>query len=176
MTKLFTERLWLRPHRPEDWKRIHVYGSDPDFSKYEIWGPNTEEDTRKFVKEMIEQASTKPRYKFDFALSLKDGDLLIGGAGIRRESETSGVANLGWAITPAFQRQGYATEAARELIRFGFEDLKLSVIYATCDTRNLPSFTVMEKLGMRRVGFLKGTKEVKGHVRDSYRYEILPGS
>lgn len=47
------------------------------------------------------------------------------------------------------------------------------VIYATCDTRNIASYKVMEKLGMNRVGFIKGNKEVKGYVRDSYRYEIL---
>ena len=97
---------------------------------------------------------------------------MIGGCGIRRETELSSVANLGWAVNPDFQKKGYATEAAGALIKFGFETLNLSVIYATCDTRNTPSFRVMEKLGMKRVGFIKGEKEVKGFVRDSFRYEL----
>lgn len=171
---LKTERLLLRNYKTEDWERVHIYGSNPDFSKYELWGPNTLEDTHKFVAEMVQQTEANPRYKFDFAVCLKENELLIGGCGIRRETESSQVANLGWAINPEFQRNGYATEVARALIDYGFQKLNLSVIYATCDTRNAPSYKVMEKLGMKKVGFIKGTKEVKGYVRDSYRYEILP--
>lgn len=167
-----TERLILRSYKKEDWERVHIYGSNPDFSKYEIWGPNTLEDTHKFVGEMVQQSETDPRYKFDFAVCLKENGILIGGCGIRRETESSQVANLGWAINPEFQSKGYATEAARALVEFGFQNLNLSVIYATCDTRNSPSYKVMEKLGMKKVGFIKGTKEVKGHIRDSYRYEL----
>lgn len=168
-----TERLLLRDYKIEDWERVHIYASEPEFSKYEYWGPNSLEDTHKFIAEMVQQVEMKPRYKFDIAICLKENGLLIGGSGIRKETELSHVANLGWAINSDFQKKGYATEAARALIDFGFESLNLSVIYATCDTRNTPSYKVMEKLGMKRVGFIKGLKEVKGHVRDSYRYEIL---
>lgn len=171
-SSLTTERLILRPYHKDDWERVHIYGSNPDFSKYELWGPNTVEDTHKFISDMITQANSNPRYKFEFAVCLRENDLLIGGCGIRRETELSRVANLGWAINPEFQNQGYATEAAKALIEFGWKELNLALIYATCDTRNAPSFKVMEKLEMKRVGFIKGTKEVKGHIRDSYRYEL----
>lgn len=169
---LSSERLIMRDYRPDDWERIHIYGSDPDFSKYEIWGPNTIQDTHNFVADMIQQAQVVPAYKYNFAVCLKESDLLIGGVSMRRETEESRVANLGWAINPEFQNKGYATEAAQTLVNFGFKDLDLSVIYATCDTRNIASYRVMEKLGMKRVGFIKGTKEIKGYVRDSWRYEL----
>ncbi|MGE0528891.1 MAG: GNAT family N-acetyltransferase [Bdellovibrionales bacterium] len=169
---LTTNRLVLRNYKTEDGARVHIYAADPDFSRYEIWGPNTLEDSHKFVADMAQQSETHPRYKFDLAICLKDSGLLIGGCGVRRETELSQVANLGWAVNPEFQCKGYATEAALALIEFGFQRLNLSVIYATCDTRNAPSYKVMEKLGMKRVGFIKGAQEVKGHVRDSYRYEL----
>ncbi len=168
-----TARLILRNYQAEDWERVHIYGADPDFSKYENWGPNTVEDTKKYISDMVLESQSKPRYAFNLAVCLKGNGLLIGGMGIRRESEASHIANLGWAISPEVQNQGYATEGARALLDFGFNHLKLSVIYATCDSRNTPSFKVMEKLGMKKVGFIKGTKEVKGHVRDTLRYEIL---
>ena len=171
--EITTERLKLRAYQVEDWERVHIYGSDPDFSKYDLWGPNSVEDTQKFIAEMVEQSKSSPRYKFDCAVCLKENNLLIGGCGIRRETEASCVANMGWAINPQFQSKGFATEAARALIDFGFNQLKLAVIYATCDIRNMASFKVMEKLGMKKVGFIKGTKEIKGHVRDSFRYELL---
>ncbi len=171
---LFTDRLSLREYTADDWERVHIYGSDHKFSRYEPWGPNTLEDTHKFLADMVQQALDVPRFKFEVAVCLKENDLLIGGCGLRRETEDSRVANMGWAINPEFQNQGYATEAAGALIQFGFERLGLLVIYATCDTRNSPSFKVMEKLGMKRVGLIKKDKEVKGYRRDTYRYEIYP--
>lgn len=171
--KLKTERLILRNYETADWERVHIYGSNPHFSKYEVWGPNSLEDTMRFVADMVEQAGSAPRHKFDFAICLKENDLLIGGCGIRQETELSSIANLGWAINPEFQSKGYATEAAKILIEFGFQDLNLALIYATCDTLNLASYKVMEKLGMKKVGFIKGTKEIKGQMRDTFRYELL---
>lgn len=170
--KLFTERLSLREYEPTDFASVHSYGSQPNFSKYEEWGPNSEDDTQKFIAAKIAESVSDPRFVFDLAVCLKDENVQIGGCGIRREGHSSAVANLGWAINPDYQNHGYATEAARRLIEFGFKELNVEVIYATCDTRNGASYKVMEKLGMTRVGFIKEHKFIKGHLRDSYRYEI----
>jgi [ribosomal protein S5]-alanine N-acetyltransferase len=165
-----TQRLLLREYELSDFERVHIYGSNPDFSKYEPWGPNSVEDTHIYIEDMMALANVPDRSKFEMAVTL-DG-ILIGGCGIRRESQNSSVAALGWAINPEFQNQGYATEAAKALIEFGFNQLNLSVIYATCDSRNTASYKVMEKAGMQRVGLLISNREIKGHVRDSLRYEI----
>jgi ribosomal-protein-alanine N-acetyltransferase len=169
-----TARLTLRKFRTADWERVHIYGSDPDFSKYEMWGPNSVHDTHNFIVDMIKKSEASPIFEYHFAICLSEGDLLIGGCSLRRETEQSRVGALGWAINPEFQNQGYATEAAQALLRLAFDDLKLAVVYATCDTRNAASYRVMAKLGMQRVGFIKGTQEIKGHVPDRYRYEIVP--
>ncbi len=171
--QLESSRLRLRNYRLEDFDRVHIYGSQPEFSKYEIWGPNTEEDTKKFLERMVAQQQRNARYEFDLAICLKEKDLLVGGCGVRRESEGSSIANLGWAVNPDFQNQGIATEAAQILIEFAQETLKVKVIYATCDVRNVSSFKVMEKLGMKRVGRLPGAKLVKGRLRESFRYEKI---
>ena len=170
--KLETKRLILRNYRKEDYERVHIYGSVAEFSQYEEWGPNSLEDTKNFISSMVTQANQEDRYEFEFAMCLKENGLLIGGCGIRREGQASSVAHLGWAVNPDFQSLGYATEAATKLIQFGFNELDLHVIYATCDTRNTASFKVMEKLGMKRVGHLLRHKMQKGQMRDSYRYEF----
>lgn len=41
-----TERLLLRNYKESDFDRVHLYASLPDFSQFDVWGPNTEEDTR----------------------------------------------------------------------------------------------------------------------------------
>ncbi|MFL5813787.1 MAG: GNAT family N-acetyltransferase, partial [Bdellovibrionia bacterium] len=68
---LQTSRLFLRNYRTEDWPRVHLYSAIPEFSRYELWGPNTVEDTKNFVNSMVEQANAKDRSKFDFAVCLK---------------------------------------------------------------------------------------------------------
>ncbi len=56
---------------------------------------------------------------------------------------------LFYAISPAHQRRGYASEAAQALIDYAFEHLRLKRIIATTDYDNIASMGVMRKLGMR---------------------------
>jgi RimJ/RimL family protein N-acetyltransferase len=172
MFSLETSRLLLRDHTFEDWLAIHKYAKVPEFSQYDFWGPNSEEDTRFFVQNMVEQGKLQPRYKFDLAVVLKNSTQVIGGVGIRRESEKSSVGNMGYAVNPSYQKLGIASEAATAMLAFAFQKLNMKVVYATCDTRNVASYRVMEKIHMKRVGHLIRHKEYKGAWRDSYRYEI----
>src|SRR6478752_3967713 len=59
-------------------------------------------------------------------------------------------AEIGWAIDPAYAGQGLATEAAAELLRICFEDLGLRRVKALCFADNVPSWRLMERIGMRR--------------------------
>ena len=72
-----------------------------------------------------------------------------------------------------WSEKGYASEAAKEIIRFGFEDLNLHRIFATCDPNNIGSAKVLEKIGMKREGRLRQHKWRKGEWRDSFLYSIL---
>ncbi|HLZ29208.1 MAG TPA: GNAT family N-acetyltransferase [Chloroflexota bacterium] len=71
-------------------------------------------------------------------------------AGVAAPGEGS-VPEVGlyWAVSPAYQRQGYATEAASALISYAFGTLNLRRIVATTDYTNVASMGVMRKLGMR---------------------------
>lgn len=59
-------------------------------------------------------------------------------------------AEIGWALDPAHHGNGYATEAARDLLRLSFEDLGLHRVEALCFAVNEPSWRLMERIGMRR--------------------------
>jgi len=177
MTKLSnkcieTHRLYLRDFKESDFMAVHEYGSIPDFSQYEQWGPNTEPHSLNFILASIEKATHIPRYEYELAVILQSTGQLIGSGHLARETQESLVGNVGYAINPKFQNQGYATEVARSLITFGFINLNLLVIYATCDTRNIASFKVLEKCGMRKVGHTLGDRKIYGQIYDSFRYEI----
>ena len=170
--KIETERLILRHYKETDWKSVHEYASLPDFSQYEMWGPNSIEDTKKFIFDAVKKSKADPKFQFEFAVCLKENNQHIGGCDIRRSTQHSNVADMGWAMNPKFQSKGYITEAGAALIDFGFSKLNLAVIYATCDTRNTASFRVMEKLNMKRVGHTIGDRKIDCQIYNSYRYEI----
>ena len=169
---IHTRRLTLRRYLPDDWARVHLYAKVPEFSQYEVWGPNSAEDTKAFVADCIEKTSVTPILEYQLAVILKDANILIGGCGIKKDQPSDSAASLGYAINPEFQNRGYATETAIALIDFGFSHLGLTRIVAECDTRNSASYKVMEKAGMKVAARLTGYREVKGEMSDSYRYEI----
>uniref|UniRef100_UPI0037C62E48 GNAT family N-acetyltransferase n=1 Tax=Phenylobacterium sp. TaxID=1871053 RepID=UPI0037C62E48 len=82
-------------------------------------------------------------------------------------------ADFGHSYHRAYWRQGYAAEAARALFAVGFGDLGLHRIWATADVRNVASWRLLEKLGMRREAHFRRDVLVKGEWRDSYLYAIL---
>jgi RimJ/RimL family protein N-acetyltransferase len=69
--------------------------------------------------------------------------------GRRADARLSPEVGLFWALAPEHRRRGYATEAARELIRYGFERLGLGRIVATTEYENEASQAVMRRAGMR---------------------------
>ena len=174
--KLETKRLILRPLVESDFAAVHTYASNPENVKYTLFGPNSENETRKFIAESIEKAGKKPRRDYDLAIIPKESGILIGACGIYLNKELN-QAEIGWVINKNYWQQGYGTELAAELIRFGFDDLNLHRIFAFCNTENYGSYRVMERNGMRREATF-----IKAHFGrvcdeekwfDEYNYGIL---
>lgn len=81
----------------------------------------------------------------------REKDELIGFCGLRFIGQTPDVEIL-YAVAPDLWRHGYATEAARAVLRWAFEFTDLPRVFAGADAPNAASLRVMEKLGMRFVG------------------------
>lgn len=171
---LSTERLVLREFNEKDFSAVHAYASDKENIKYMIWGPNTKEDTVEFLIECMENANKNPRRQYDFAVTLKETGRVIGGCGIYLNDKLDEVM-LGWILHKNYWKKGYMTEAAKELLRFSFENLKLHRVYATCDANNYGSYKVMENIGMRREGHAIKNRKVVGfkEYHDELFYAIL---
>jgi RimJ/RimL family protein N-acetyltransferase len=136
MVLIETERLILREFREEDWKAVHEYASDLEVVRYMDWGPNTEEETRNFIRRAISQQNEKPRRNFTLAIVLKSENRLIGGCGIIISDPANQQGYIGYCLNRSFWSRGYATEDAKALVRFGFEKLNLHRIFATCDPKS----------------------------------------
>ena len=91
----------------------------------------------------------------DFAIVLRESKELIGSVALRDIDHENEQAELGFWIGVSWSGAGYATEAAREVTRFGFDHLSLNRIYAHYMVRNLAAGAVLLKLGMKQEGLLR---------------------
>jgi RimJ/RimL family protein N-acetyltransferase len=168
-----TVRLVLRDFEEMDWRSVHEYASDEEVVRYMPWGPNTVEDSKNFTKASIRSQQQEPRRNYSLAVVLKSQNRLIGGCGIYVSNPDEREGYIGYILNRNYWGQGYATEAAKALIEFGFEHLKLHRIYATCDPTNKASARVLEKAGMQLEGHIREYRWVKGKWRDSLQYAII---
>lgn len=170
---LETERLILRDFVAEDWQAVLTYQSNPHYLRYYAWATRTPNDVQEFVAMFLKQQTQSPRIKYQLAATLKSSGELIGNCGIRMNSPNAVEADIGYEIDPAHWGRGYATEAASAMIHYGFTELKVHRIWASCIAENVGSARVLEKLGMRQEGHLRENEFFKGHWWDTLIFGIL---
>jgi ribosomal-protein-alanine N-acetyltransferase len=171
--RIETDRLIIREFNEDDFKSIHTYASKPEVTMYLPFGPNREMDTQIFLKKVIDYQTLNPRYDYEFAVVLKQSNILIGGCGIHVTNVNNKEGSIGYCYDKQYWGNGYASESAHAIINFGFEKLNLHRIFATCHTDNIGSAKVIEKVGMVKEGRLREHKLQKGKWRDSFIYSIL---
>jgi RimJ/RimL family protein N-acetyltransferase len=170
---LTTDHLLLREFEESDWQAVLAYQSDPLYLRYNPWAVRTEEDVRRFVQTFMIWRDERPRSKFQFALVLREEGRLIGNCGIRMRTSHATEADIGYELDSRYWGHGYATEAARALLAFGFGELRLHRIWAHCVPENVASARVLEKIGMQREGHLRENEWMKGRWWDTLIYAIL---
>jgi RimJ/RimL family protein N-acetyltransferase len=167
-----TDRLILRDFRLEDTEAVHAYGSDPEVVQYMPWGPNSPQDTAAFMARVLEQQATWPRLDLGLAVELKGERQVVGSIALHLRDIPNATVEMGYVLRRDLWGQGLVSEAAEAMMALGFS-LGLHRIYATCDVRNVGSYRVMEKLGMRREGVLLKDRRIRGVWRDTYVYALL---
>ncbi len=170
---LETQCLILRDFLESDWQAVHNYACDPEVVRFLPFGPNSEEDTKKFLQTEIKNRRKKLRQHFAFAIALKTDKQVIGSCRISITDPNKQEASIGYCLAKEFWGKGYATEAARQLLDFGFKQLNLHRIFALCNPKNTASMRVLVKIGMRQEGYLREYEWINGEWRDSLLYAIL---
>lgn len=155
----------------DDFDAMHRGTSNINVVRYMTWGPNSENETRKFLHHAIQTQIVKPRVEFQLGISLNNE--LIGGCDLNIHSIEHGEGEIGYLLDEPYWGKGYATEIAKRLIRWGFEEHGLHRVIARCDARNEGSFHVMEKCGMKREARLRENRKTRDGRRDTLIYSIL---
>lgn len=143
---LETKRIILRPWRDNDASGLYEYAKDPRVGPIAGWPPHTSvENSREIIRDVLSAEET-------YAVCLKDDGRAAGSVGLLF-GENGNVrladdeAELGYWIGVPLWGRGLIPEAAAELLRHGFEDLKLKKIWCTYFEGNIKSQRVSEKLG-----------------------------
>ncbi|WP_405097112.1 GNAT family N-acetyltransferase [Oceanobacillus sp. FSL H7-0719] len=168
---LSNERLSLREFTKDDWIDVHKYASQSLVCQFQPWGPNTVEDSKDYVYQVIKGARQKPRSRFVWAIVYEAN--MIGAGELNIRDFNNNVGEVAYIVNPDYWGLGIATDVAKLLIDFGFKELKLHRIYATCDPRNIGSLKVLEKIGMIREGIIRENLLIKDGWRDSLLYSAL---
>ncbi len=170
---LRTHRLLLRPLLESDWHAIHRYASDPSVVQYVPWGPSQPADTIAYVRQAVMNQEKTPRQHYEFAIVSAVDGLLIGNCGLHLNEKDNQEASFGYIFNRGFWGQGFATEAVRALLEFGFRELGLRRMVATCHPQNIASIQVLEKAGLRLEAHFRQHRLLRGQPRDSFLYATL---
>ncbi len=145
---LETERLILRPFTLQDAKRVQQLAGDKDIADGTCYIPHPYEDgiAEKWIIE--HRAACERNEQAVFAIITKQTNDLTGAVGLMLNKEQL-QAELGYWIGKPYWGQGFATEAAQTIIKYGFEKFHLTCNYADCFQWNTTSIKVIQKIGMR---------------------------
>ena len=170
---LVTERLTLRDYRLDDAPAVHRYMSDPEVTRYVSWHSHSLDQARENVAKKLEEAAREPRETYSLAMVRRSDGLLFGTCLLMsRNAEMTGL-EVGYALAREAWGQGFASEAVRAMLDFGFGPLGAHRIFAFVSPENPPSGRVLEKLGFRLEGRLKKHLLKEGEWYDSVLYALL---
>ena len=164
--ELTTERLILRSFREDDVQALYAYSKDEPVGRNAGWKPHESLQESDDILHLVflNQPSV-------WAVERKADGRLMGSVGLITDSarQYGSARSLGYALGVDYWGQGYMTEAVRAVIRFGFEQMGLDLISATCYPDNAGSRRVLEKCGFQYEGTLHRAEllyngEIKDHM------------
>lgn len=171
---LETSRLLMRRYKKEDAESIFQVVSQREIAETTIMLPHpyprqTVDWWINFVNENIDKGKA-----YEFALFKNDApNDYVGNCGLVSVSNEHNNGELGFFIKPDYWNTGYATEACKALIEFGFKELGLERIHGRCLAKNIGSKRVMEKSGLIVEGLARREVLKWGTHEDVYHLGIL---
>lgn len=167
-----TERLELRMPRGDDVSALHAYRSVPDVCRYVPFYPQSEQELLERIGRAERDLSAAAPNLWAVAVDVATG-ALVGDVVLMTASVEHSCGEVGYVVSPEHVGRGYATEAARAAVDFGFRDVGFRRIIGRVDARNLGSARVLERLGMRREAHLLQNEWFKEEWTDELDYAVL---
>lgn len=170
--QLETDRLILRRLAVSDAPDLFEVASQPEVTRYITWEfHRNQDDTRRFIQMVFDWYERQE--VLYWGVVRKSDAKLIGTCGIFEWVVRDSRAELSYTLGRPYWGQGYATEIAGRLLRFGFETLQLNRLEGRCLAENTASAHVLEKSGLTLDGILRQQLFLKGFYHDLKVYALL---
>ena len=155
LTTIPTKRLFLRPFESTDGP---AYSEALSLSL---------EQAQEFVDKSVAFLAAAPPETLpsSFAITLRAGGQFIGHCHLGPERGDPTHADITFTLSRTYWGQGYATEAVRALLRYGFEQQNLQCLFAECQPENLAAKRVLEKVGMQLTEPISRESSDAAHLR-----------
>jgi RimJ/RimL family protein N-acetyltransferase len=153
---------------------LFAFHSRPEVVRYTPWPVRDRDETRVALERKLSQGELRGDGEWlVLAIELRETGTVIGEVLLKWASAADRQGEVGYALHTDHQGKGLASEAVREMLRVGFEELGLHRIVAILDDRNTPSARLLERLGMRREAHHLDASMFKGEWAGVYVYALL---
>jgi RimJ/RimL family protein N-acetyltransferase len=159
---LDTDRLIVRPFHEDDLEALGAWMLDPEVTRYLLLSFRSLDELRPRI-EMYNRRHDELGYSF-WAMERKEDKLVIGGCGLLPIGWVGPDVEIAWHMRKDCWGMGYTPEAARAILDYGINELKLPRIWALLMPENDASRRVAQKVGMEYVGL----GSYKGHPHEFY--------
>ncbi|MBC8180786.1 GNAT family N-acetyltransferase [candidate division KSB1 bacterium] len=173
MPTLKTERLILRPFILDDAKDVQRLAGNFFIAKTTLTIPHPYEDGMAEEWIGIHQKDYEEGTQIIFAIVSQENNQLLGAIGLSSIKQEFENAEMGYWIGKEFWNKGYCTEAARVVLKYGFEELGLNRIHANHFGSNPVSGKIMQKIGMTYEGCMRQHIKKWDKFEDAVLYGIL---
>lgn len=173
--ELITNRLVLKPIVESNIDEVHNLHSLPETDEFNTLGiPNSIADTIQIITNWAKEWNLKnEQNSYVFAIYLKEGDTFIGLIAINKAKPKYQSAEIWFKLLSDYWNQGFATEALKVIVNFGFDSMNLHRIEAGCAVANIASMRVLQKVGMIQEGCKRKALPLKSGWSDNYEFGIL---
>ncbi len=144
---LESERLTIRRFCNTDAEVLAAYRDDPDVARFQGWDrPYSTLQALDFISGLQDLSPGRQGTWFQFAVCLRESDALIGDVALRTPKEGPPEGEIGFSFAAIHQGHGYATEAVHAVIRYAFDTLGMSRVFAITESRNAQARALLERL------------------------------
>ena len=170
---LRTERLALRPFVSSDASEVQRMAGDRAVAERIPVIPHPYEDGMAEAWIASHPESFEKRAAVSFAITDAATGTLLGAISLSCFDHAAKVAEMGYWLGREHWGSGFATEAARAVLAYGFDELDLNRIHATHMGSNVASGRVLQKIGMQHEGCQRQHRERFGEIHDIMMYGAL---
>lgn len=169
-----TPRLTLREWSQADVPLVYQLLSEPNVAPFNTIGiPASVQVIQDLLQPTLDDLEKPTRTRYGWSMIRNNDKTFVGEIGLNLATERFRSGEIFYSVSSAYWGKGYASEAAKAIVQFAFEDLELHRLEAGVATFNPGSIRVLEKIGMQREGLRRKILPINGEWLDNYMYAML---